>query len=50
VVFAERRLLDEFADLRRDQGRREHRREGFEAASADQIFESTCAAQVGRRG
>ena len=32
------------------QVRREHRREGFEAASADRIFESTFTAQAGKRG
>jgi hypothetical protein len=50
VEFAERRVLDEFSSLPRDQVRREHRREGFEAASADKIFESTYTAQAGRRG
>jgi hypothetical protein len=50
VEFAERRVLDEFAGLPRDAILREHRREGFEAASADKIFESTFTAQAGRRG
>ncbi|HEY3384339.1 MAG TPA: DUF1338 domain-containing protein [Vicinamibacterales bacterium] len=50
VEFADRRLLDDFAHLPADQIRREHRREGFEAASADRIFESTDTAQVRRRG
>jgi hypothetical protein len=36
--------------MSRDQVRREHRREGFEAASADEIFVSAYTAQVGRRG
>jgi hypothetical protein len=49
VEFAERRVLDRFSDLPREQIRREHRREGFEAASADKIFESTYTAQAGRR-
>ncbi len=49
VEFAERRVLDEFASLPREQVRRRHRREGFEAASADKIFESTYTAQAGRR-
>ena len=48
VEFAERRVLDPFVGLPRDQVRREHRREGFEAASADKIFESTYTAQAGR--
>jgi hypothetical protein len=49
VEFAERRVLDRFASLPRDRARREHRREGFEAASADRIFESTDVAQTQRR-
>ncbi len=49
VEFAERRVLDEFAHLPACEIRREHRREGFEAASADKIFESTYTAQVNRR-
>jgi len=48
VEFAERRVLDPFLGLPRNQLRREHRREGFEAASADKIFESTYTAQAGR--
>jgi hypothetical protein len=50
VEFAERRVLDAFAHLPAADIRREHRREGFEAASADRIFESTYAAQALRRG
>jgi hypothetical protein len=50
VEFAERRVLDEFSNLPRHQVRREHRRDGFEAASADKIFESTYTAQAGRQG
>ncbi len=49
VEFAERRVLDRFAHLERRQIRREHRREGFEAASADRIFESTFTSQTGKR-
>jgi len=49
VEFAERRVLDEYARLPASAIRREHRREGFEAASADRIFESTHSAQAGRR-
>ncbi len=49
VEFAERRVLDEFAHLPAREIRREHRREGFEAASADKIFESTYTAQAARR-
>jgi hypothetical protein len=50
VEFAERRMLDEFADLGAGEVRREHRREGFEAANADRIFESTYTAQTRKRG
>jgi hypothetical protein len=50
VEFAERRPLDEFADLPSDKLRREHRREGFEANNANKIFESTYSTQTGRRG
>jgi hypothetical protein len=50
VEFAERRVLDAFATLPPDRVHREHRREGFEAESADRIFESTYRAQVERRG
>jgi hypothetical protein len=50
VEFAERRVVDRFAHLPAAAVRREHRRDGFEAANADRIFESTDAAQVGRRG
>ncbi|MFP4623489.1 MAG: DUF1338 domain-containing protein [Gemmatimonadota bacterium] len=50
VEFAERRVLDEFADVPTDQIRREHRRDGFEAGNADRIFESTYASQTQRSG
>ncbi|HSK08900.1 MAG TPA: DUF1338 domain-containing protein [Vicinamibacterales bacterium] len=49
VEFAERRVLDEFAHLPPHEVRREHRREGFESANADRIFESTYTSQTGRR-
>jgi hypothetical protein len=49
VEFAERQVLDEFAHLSPDRIGREHRREGFEAANADRIFESTYTAQTRRR-
>ena len=49
VEFAERRVLDEFAHLEAARVGREHRREGFEAASADRIFESTFTAQAAKR-
>ncbi|MEZ0539326.1 DUF1338 domain-containing protein [Fibrella arboris] len=47
VEFAERRVLPEFADLPADQLTRQHRRDGFEAANADKIFESTFTKQTG---
>lgn len=46
VEFAERRPLPRFADLPRADLRREHRRDGFETANADKIFESTYRAQT----
>ncbi|MCB0165135.1 MAG: DUF1338 domain-containing protein [Anaerolineae bacterium] len=49
VEFAERRVLPEFAHLPQDQIRREHRRDGFEAANADKIFESTYSHQTQKR-
>jgi Domain of unknown function (DUF1338) len=45
VEFAERRVLPQFAGLPADQLTRQHRREGFEAANADKIFESTFVGQ-----
>ena len=42
--------VDEFAHLPAGQVGRAHRREGFEAASADRIFESTYTAQTLKRG
>ena len=49
VEFAERRPLAEYTVLAADQITRQQRREGFEAASADRIFESTYSSQTGRR-
>jgi hypothetical protein len=48
VEFAERRVLPQFAHLPDDEIKREHRREGFEAANADKIFESTYSTQTAR--
>jgi hypothetical protein len=48
VEFAERRILPEFANLPMDQITRKNRRDGFEAANADKIFESTYTTQTGR--
>lgn len=47
VEFAERRVRPEFQHLPSSDIKREHRREGFEAANADKIFESTYTAQTG---
>lgn len=46
VEFAERKILPEFADLSREEITRKHRRDGFEAANADKIFESTYTTQT----
>lgn len=48
VEFAERRVLPQFTHLQQSEIKREHRREGFEAANADKIFESTYSAQTSR--
>ncbi|MCS6808873.1 MAG: DUF1338 domain-containing protein [Bacteroidota bacterium] len=49
VEFAERRPLDEFVHIPYTQLKREQRREGFEAANADKIFESTYSTQTAKR-
>lgn len=49
VEFAERRVLDKFADLPPEQIGREHRREGFDPGNADNIFESTYSHQTKKR-
>lgn len=46
VEFAERKVLDQFAHLPKEQVRREHRRDGFETGNADKIFESTYTSQT----
>ena len=46
VEFAERRVLPRFSHLPPYELRREHRRDGFEIASADKIFESTYRTQT----
>lgn len=48
VEFAERRVLPEYAGA--DAPTRAQRRDGFEAANADKIFESTYSDQTGKRG
>lgn len=49
VEFAERKVLPQYTDLPASFIKREHRREGFEAANADKIFESTYASQTVKR-
>jgi len=49
VEFAERKPLDEFAHIPYTLLKREQRREGFEAANADKIFESTYSSQTVQR-
>jgi len=46
VEFAERKILTEFENLPENQITRKHRRDGFEAANADKIFESTYTTQT----
>ncbi len=48
VEFAERRVLPEFADRSSSDIKRIHRREGFETANADKIFESTYSSQTAK--
>lgn len=48
VEFAERRPLPAFVHLDKKTLKREQRREGFEAANADKIFESTYSSQTTR--
>lgn len=46
VEFAERKVLPEFAHLPKSKIERSHRRDGFETANADKIFESTFTSQT----
>jgi hypothetical protein len=46
VEFAERKVLLEFNHLPKESITREHRRDGFETANADKIFESTFSSQT----
>lgn len=48
VEFAERRVLQKFSGLSSPEISRKHRRDGFEAANADKIFESTYTTQTGK--
>ena len=49
VEFAERKVLPAYASLPVSELRRRHRREGFEAANADKIFESTYRSQTQKK-
>lgn len=46
VEFAERKVLPEFNHLSKNELKREHYRDGFEAGNADKIFESTFTNQL----
>ena len=46
VEFAERKVLPKFRDLGSNQIKAKHRRDGFETANADKIFESTFIKQT----
>ena len=46
VEFAERKILPAFAHLDESKIERTHRRDGFETANADKIFESTYSSQT----
>lgn len=48
VEFAERLVLPEFRNLPENQLTKEHRRDGFESANADKIFESTYLDQTSK--
>lgn len=48
VEFAERKVLPQFQNLPSAEIKRKHRRDGFEAANADKIFESTYTTQTGK--
>lgn len=48
VEFAERKVLPQFSGLPKNEIKAIHRRDGFEAANADKIFESTYNAQTSR--
>ncbi len=46
VEFAERRVLPDYLHLPQNEITRQHRRDGFESANADKIFESTFTTQT----
>lgn len=49
VEFAERKVLEAYRHLPQEQVLPRHRREGFEAANADKIFESTYLEQTAKK-
>jgi len=49
VEFAERRVLDKYADLPQEEIQPKHRRDGFETSNADAIFESTYTTQTNKK-
>jgi hypothetical protein len=48
VEFAERKVLPQFSSIPKEERKREHLREGFEANNADKIFESTFTSQINK--
>ena len=48
VEFAERKVLPQFNTIPKEERKREHLREGFEANNADKIFESTFTSQINK--
>jgi len=46
VEFAERKLLPEYSNTKKEDIKRNYRRDGFETANADKIFESTYTGQT----
>ena len=48
IEFAERLVLSEYQNLPKNEIKTKHRREGFESANADKIFESTYSTQTDR--
>lgn len=49
VEFCERKVLPQFQNLKKEEIKREHRRDGFETGNADKIFESTYLDQTKKR-
>ncbi len=49
VEFCERKVLPQFQNMKKEEIKREHRRDGFETGNADKIFESTYLDQTKKR-